>query len=224
MDFCPQSVAWGDAATWIAGAGTIALGFLAWKTSQRATEIAQQQHEHHVDERKESARITGRLLFNELCSLPIRTVAALRALTAAIDWQDGNQIRNVTAVEHALRDLSETMVPNAEAVIDRIHHLPHSLGADLASLIGVTRSMQAMAQSMAKAVHVVEFPMRKALYAGSLTDFDGMHRQVSLVVELALGLSGEWQDFVGVERIDDVGVVTEWRDLTQRAGYEAATA
>lgn len=218
MGFCPQAVVWGDVATWAAAVGTIVIGVLAWRTAIQATRIAQLQHAHETKERSESARITGRLLYNELSIFPDRMVEMLRALTAAVDWQNQNQVVNATALKHALRELETTLLPNAEAVLDRIHHLPQSLGADLASLISVTRSLQATAH--VSAGRTIDFATGSALYAGNLMELTHLHKQVSLIVDLSMGLAHEWQDFVGVPRTAYHDLERELLELCRRAGYD----
>lgn len=203
---CPLAVEWGDVATWVAGIATTLVGLLAWLTSRKATaisklavEISEQQHKHHVSERTESARIIGRLLLNEIMALPGRLQRDLRALAAGVPNAGRDGIVNGTAAAKGLQWSSEVLMPGAEMVESRIHHLPDALGADLATLIGASRTARSIALEMN-----TRFSRsgKAALYAGNLADFAVLGQAIMGLAELSIQFEAEFRAYVGIPLAD----------------------
>ena len=205
VTFCPNSLVWGDLATWVSGIATLIVGFLAWQASSRAvrisheaTRIAKQQLDEGMRERVETARIIGRLLHSEITTLPVRANRALTALERAINWSYGNQIINESAIQFTLETCIQPMLPSAERVEERIHTLPDSLGADLAALIGHIHTTQDIASLIAKKIEVIQFPVRKLHYSGHHDHFDSFLKQLFALTSMSMGFATEFQQFVGV--------------------------
>jgi len=92
--------------------------------------------------------------------------------------------------------LSETMLPNAERVEDRIHNLPIQLGADLATLISHTRDISAEARRI-RAQVIVETGFRQAThYVGDTSDLVKLLSYISFVHDLAVSFRVEFRAFV----------------------------
>lgn len=230
IEFCPLEAEWGSWADWAAvavagwgalaavvvgtgaAAATVWVALLAHRTSRRATEIAegakliaQQQHDEAVKLRQDTARVLGRLLQTEVTVLPERIAHVLRAWEAAIAWGETIAIRNDRAFEVALEQAGLQFLPGAEAAEARIHNLPDSLGADLATLIGSLRSMNHIAKRMAAKVRYSQMPAdlggkTTILYAGNHRDFSELRKNLLWHLEVSLVLAGDLQDFIGVAR------------------------
>ncbi|HEL3824186.1 TPA: hypothetical protein UM684_004575 [Stenotrophomonas maltophilia] len=220
MAMCPLAVDWGNVADWaavavgvLAAAGTIGVAVLANRTSKRATAIAEeaariaaQQHQEALDTKSENARILGRMLLNEISTLPMRIGSLRRACNAAVDWNPPMEIGNVSALEFLLRECGHSLFPGAEAVEARIHNLPDSLGADLATLIGGSRTLNDMARRMKERVREPSRnPIGKSFpttYAGKMADFELLRDHITWLHELSPEFANDFRVFVGLERQD----------------------
>lgn len=222
MAICPLAVDWGNVADWAAvvvgvgaAAATTFVAVLAHGTSKRATEIAEkateiaaQQHGEAVKLREDTASILGRLMLVEMTVLPGRLAATLKALHAGIEWETAAMgIKSGHALVIALDETALSFVAVAETVEDRIHNLPNALGPDAGTLIGASRSLNDLAKRMRAKVRVTQDPedlggKSHVLYAGAFSEFRGLRKQLSWMLNASIQYAGDFQDFVGVERTD----------------------
>lgn len=191
---------------WAAWAAVFAalVGLLAWVTSKRAVYIAQQQHRVAIESRDAQARILGRLLLSEITALPARIDYVLRAWNAAISWDNPPTIVNSTALEKALEEASQSVLPFAENLDARIHNLPDALGDDLATMIGGSRTLNDLALRIGSRVRDPAWqPGGRSsvpLYAGSTTEFENLRSHLEWFLTLSPTFANEFRDFVGVSQ------------------------
>lgn len=222
--FCPSVIVWGDVATWIAGLATVTVGVLAWRTSRRATEIANEaKHiaEQQLDDAKrlrdERARIIGRLLHVEITLLPTRARAALIAMDKAIDWATGT-VKNATALSASLDSFDESLLASSEQVEEQLHYLPQGIGADLATLIGYVRSLRQAASMIRAQAHQVQFPRAAVLFSGSSSQLQSFLKQQYALTDMAVTFAPEFQEFVGVPQRPYEQIRTELSRLRSTHG------
>lgn len=213
MAMCPLAVDWGNAADWAAvvvGLGaavaTTFVAVLAHRTSKRATEIAEkateiaaQQHGEAVKLREENARIIGRLLLYEVAALPAHLDALAAAWEDAISWNTPEKITNGKQVIRVLEGVSRSLLPGAERVEERIHNLPDSLGADLATLIGGGRTLAEIAATIApRVIHPTMANGGQFRYSGDGENFALLRQQLRWLLGLSEEFAKEFATFVGV--------------------------
>lgn len=217
MAICPLAVDWGNVADWAAvvvGVGaavaTTFVAVLAHRTSKRATEIAgkateiaAQQHGEAVKLREENARIIGRLLLYEVVSLPAHLSALLEAWEDGIDWNSPATITKGKQLLGVLDGVSRSLVPGAERVEERIHNLPDSIGADLATLIGGGRTLTEIAATIVpRVVHPSMSNGGRFGYKGDPADFNLLRQQLKWLLEISSDFEVEFRAFVGVRPSD----------------------
>lgn len=219
MAICPLAVDWGNVADWaavsvgaLAAVGTIYVAISANRTSKRAaaiaeeaTKIAAQQHGEAVKLREENARIIGRLLLYEVIALPARMAAMIKSLEAGVDFGGDHRIQDGGAMNHALDEAERALLPGAERVEDRIHNLPDSLGADLATLIGGSRTLGELVRKIrSRTVHPTGVnPTWR--YRGEMLDFDILRNQLRWLREISESFSDEFRAFVGIGPDEEFG-------------------
>ena len=212
MTICLLSTDWGNVADWAAvvvGVGaavaTTVVAVLAHRTSKRAAEIAEeatriagQQHAEAVTLREETARIIGRLLLNEVSTLPIRLQQVKEALGMA-GFEPGVH-KWAVAVRAAIAELEGPLLPSAELAEDRIHTLPRRLGADLAMLIGRARDARSgVAQIQALVDGAVDLSSQQ--HSGkwvtqAYSQVSNFQLQLELFEQSAAAFANEFQGFV----------------------------
>lgn len=219
MAICPLAVDWGNVADWaavavgvLAAGGTILVAISANRTSKRAaaiaeeaTKIAAQQHGEAVKLREENARIIGRLLLYEVIALPARMAAMIKSLEAGVDFGVDHRIRDGGVMNQALDEAERALLPGAERVEDRIHNLPDSLGADLATLIGGSRTLGELVRKIrSRTVHPTGVnPTWR--YRGEMLDFDILRNQLRWLQEISDSFSDEFRAFVGIGPDEEFG-------------------
>ncbi|MEX0182167.1 MULTISPECIES: hypothetical protein [unclassified Stenotrophomonas] len=217
IEFCPLADEVGNLADWFAvGVGTIAavsttvVAFLAYRTSKRATDIAEeakgiarQQHGEAVKLRQENARIIGRLLLYEVVTLPTHLSALLTAWEDGIDWTSPATIKKGQQLLRVLDGVSRSLVPGAERVEERIHNLPDSIGADLATLIGGGRTLAEIAATIVpRIVHPSMSNGGRFGYKGDHEDFSLLRQQLKWLLEISSDFEKEFRAFVGIRPSD----------------------
>ncbi len=233
FDFCLPAIGTENAADWaavlvgvwaaaiaavaavvgIAGAAaTVWVALLAHRTSQRATEIseqaaqiARQQHQEAVTLRTENARIVGRLLLYEVSGLPKHLNALLEAWEGSIEWNDSPQITNGKQLLRVLEGLTHSLLPGAERVEERIHYLPDSLGADLATLIGGGRTLAEIGAIISPRVTLPKMSNGgKFGFTGDGDMLGALRTQLAWMLELSQVFEKDFMKFV-VVRPSDAG-------------------
>ncbi|MEB2184378.1 MULTISPECIES: hypothetical protein [Xanthomonas] len=212
--------AWATVASGLFGALTAVVGWLAWKTSQRAAaisasavEIAAQQHRETVRLREDTSKILTRLLLEEVSSLPIRVAMVRRSWEHSIKWGgvDGAapRISDGKRFEFALQEASRSFMPSAEQVQERIHNLPDHYGANLATLIGGSRTLNDMAHRIKGRLRPpTPIPGTRAdipAYASDPFDFLMVRNYLSWLFDFSKGYANEFRALAGIELIDFSG-------------------
>lgn len=220
IEFCPLAAEWGNVADWaavvvgaLAAGGTIGVAVSANRTSKRAaaiaeeaTKIAAQQHGEAVKLREENARIIGRILLYEVTALPARMAMMVRDLDTGIDVQN-RQIRDGGAMTRALDEAERALLPGAERVEDRIHNLPDSIGADLATLIGGSRTLGELVRKIRDRVIKPTGVNPRWRYAGEYSDFQLLLGQLEWLHGISEEFAAEFRKFVAVSPEEQFGPV-----------------
>lgn len=184
IEFCPLADEVGNLADWaavfvgaIAAIATTVVAVLAYRTANRATDIAeeakdiaQQQRKEAADLRDAQARILGKRLRQEVTELTLRVGGLLRRLDSAVSFVGLPQIQNGDELVRMLDEASMPLLPGARAVEDRIHNLPNAMGADLATLIGADQTLEERVKNMRARLHATGRRSPRA-YGGETTDF-----------------------------------------------------
>lgn len=215
IEFCPLEAAWGNWADWaavvagvLAAVGTIVVAVLANRTSKRAAEIAEeakgiaaQQHNESVKLREANARIIGRLLLHEVSEMPARLDSRVRALESAVGM-GADPTLSVQKLLSAVEQIQVPLLPNAERVEDRIHTLPNSIGADLATMISHTRDLVGSANRVRDRIQIEEpraIGMRTTFHFLGHDELGTMRKQLAFVAEVAPEFAMEFRAFVLAE-------------------------
>lgn len=193
-------------------AATVWVALLAHRTSKRATEIAdraaqiaQQQHGEAVKLRQENARIIGRLLLYEVIALPARMSSMVKSWQAAVDFTGTPRIVNGDQALRTLDEAKEALLPGAERVEDRIHNLPDSIGADLATLIGGSRTLSELVRKIKGRIVLPTGVIPAWRYTGDTADFDVLLEQLTWLEEISDEFVRDFRTFVGVGPEDELG-------------------
>jgi len=200
---------WGAIATAAVGVVTVVVALLAWLTSRRAatiaqqaTTIAKQQHEEAMRLRNEDARIIGRMLLYEIDAAPHRLSALATKWQKCIAWDDDARIRFVNEFKEVLADAALPVFPGAEKVEQRIHNLPNALGADLATLIGGSRTLVEIVRKIGQRIHHPSHVGDRFRYQGSRTDLATLLHQLNWLATMSEALAAEFRIFVGVSEVE----------------------
>lgn len=202
---------WGTVATTVVGVVTVGVAVLAWLTSRRAakiadeaTVIASQQRDESLRLKEDAARIVGRLLFSEIGTVPARAARIVRGMRKAVG--PGESFSTLTSVrdyDRAMFEARQDLLPTAEHVLDKIHTLPDSLGADLAMLISSCMTLKAMAVRVE--ARVVRFSVDTETgekevikFSDGPGDYVAMLDQALWVVRYGAQFANSFQRFVGV--------------------------
>lgn len=213
MEICPLAADWGNWADWaavfvgsVAALGTIWVATLANGTSKRAAEIAeeaktiaQQQHKEAVYLREAQARILGRQLLYEVLAVPARLSALSRRWGSAVTLEDPPNIVNGTEFLRVLKESKVPLLPGAQRVEDRIHNLPDSLGADLATLIGGTHTLYELTRKVQERVKPATPAIASFRYAGDPDDLKRMHYHLNWLHDLSSTFAADFERFVITE-------------------------
>lgn len=232
ITFCPLEADWGNFADWatvavgawgIVAATTVGIGaagatlwvaMLAHRTSkraaqiaERATLIAQQQHDEAVQSRQANARIVGRLLVHEVSALPERVwMHHLRSARERPKSSDGPEVHEQYArhLVNMLKLGSKPLLPGTELSQDRIHTLPDELGNDLARLLGFSRTMMTRSEGLLPQFVEVQLEgqpprLRHVASSNYITEYLQFLRQFS---ELSLEFAPKFREFVGEPVMD----------------------
>ena len=233
MAICPLAVDWGNVADWAAivvsgwgaiatvvvGAGaaaaTVWVALLAHRTSKEATQIAdraakiaQQQHDEAVNMRAANARIVGRLLLNEVCDLPQR----LYTIHVRSGWTTikfvGQEKAAFTAmnVKEALEESRRPLLPGAEKSESRIHTLPDRLGADLATLIGYSRTLNATSDALIESLSAIteeqSTEIAEFIYSSRAGAVESYRGYVAMFCNQSIEVANDFRKFVGLPPYD----------------------
>ncbi|WP_099562161.1 hypothetical protein [Stenotrophomonas maltophilia] len=215
IEFCPLADDVGNLADWaavfvgaIAAIATTVVAVLAYKTSDRATDIAQkakdiaekakdiaqQQHQEAADLRDAQARILGKRLRHEVTHLALRVGGLLRQLDSAVSFVGLPHIENGDKLVGMLDEASMPLLPGGRAVEDRIHNLPDALGADLATLIGADQTLEERVRNMRARLHAVG-PDSPWAYGGETTDFLILKNHLDWIRGLATNVALQFISF-----------------------------
>ncbi|WP_434990086.1 hypothetical protein [Xanthomonas melonis] len=189
---------------------SVCIGVLAWMTSRNAVKIAKQQYDAASKLREDTARILVRLLVNEVSSLPARIAMMTRHLNSAVWWaheyRSANLIVNQPAFEALIAECQMPMLPIAEQVQERIHNLPEHFGADLATIVGMSRTLNDSARRVsARLAPVVPMPGNFASgmgYNGNTQDFEILRDHLTLLLDMSKEYANDFRALANVGPID----------------------
>lgn len=187
----------------IAGAAaTVWVALLAHRTSKRAAEIAEeatkiaaQQHQEAVLLREAQARIVGRQVLYEVMAFPRRVAALRKNWELAVSLQAPVRIVDGQKLIETLDEAALPLLPISQRIEDKIHNLPDSLGADLATLLGGS-------QTVSEIVRKIQGRAKRsdALtgwgYKGDTADFGLLHYQLRWLEDLGKTFSSDFESFV----------------------------
>ncbi|WP_323551974.1 hypothetical protein [Xanthomonas campestris] len=153
IEFCPLAGEVGNLADWaavvvgaLAAIATTVVAVLAYKTSNRATDIAgeakviaEQQRRDLLDQKQGTARILGSLLQMEIGLLPTKLTQLLRDYDDELKPFLEGDLDSGARLDAVIGELSGNFLPAAESVLEQLHTLPNQLGALIASVIGMSR-------------------------------------------------------------------------------------
>jgi len=199
--------AWAAIGAWTAAVATVCVAIAAQKTSAKAVDIAREQHKETVDARNASARIIGRMLLHEVSRLPYELSAQYHAMERDKPRRYEAEFPepDFEARMDAVRRTCSSFLPGAEKLQDRLHHLPDSIGDELAALIGYSRTLNHLAQRCSDAT------LRKGNPASAqnafLTEIGAVRSYTRLFQVAAIPFANEFRAFVGVESYDYSGCV-----------------
>lgn len=222
MAMCPLAVDWGNVADWAAvgvGVGaavaTTVVAMLAYRTSKRAAEIAEeatriaaQQHQEAVDNREANARIVVRLLLHEVSELPVQLAIQVKRCErrGGMDSQGTAPKYHVDSFVRALRAAGGSFLPGTEQVLDRIPNLRDEIGDDLATLVGYNRTINQMSKDLMPMVVTSPIPNLSGLpsfsYTGNEKDIELFRKYLAVFLGLAIDFANRFRAYGGVEQYD----------------------
>lgn len=194
--------AWAAIGAWAAAVATVCVAIAAQKTSAKAVDIAREQHKETVDARSASARIIGRMLLHEVSRLPYELSAQYHAMNRNKPRRCKDEFRepDFEAWIDAVRRTCSSFLPGAEKLQDRLHHLPDTIGDDLAALIGYSRTLNHLAQ------RCLDATQRKGNPA-LMMEIGAVRSYIRVFHEAAIPFAPTFQAFVGVETYDYSGCI-----------------
>ncbi|CAD0338903.1 hypothetical protein CFBP498_26260 [Xanthomonas hortorum pv. vitians] len=189
---------------------SVGIGVLAWVTSRTAVKIARQQYVAALQLREDTARILVRLLMNEVSSLPARVAMTIRYLNGSVWW--ANEYRPVSVIvkgqafKALIAECQMPMLPIAEQVQERIHNLPKHFGEDLASIVGMSRTLNDSARRVSERLAPIA-PMPgnfadEMAYNGNTQDFEILSDNLALLFEMSKQYANEFRALANIELID----------------------
>jgi len=218
--------AWAVVVGAIVGAATVAVAVLAWRTSERAREIAseasaisaksteisersakiaeaakdiaQQQHREGVRIREGIARIVGGILQYEIAHFPARIGNIIRVLNRGVFSDDGIII-GVEDLNWVLDQFRSSPLPATEQAADRLHNLPEKLGFSVAELVGNWKALSVPILAISK--RIVSGQSEPELVIGRHNpDFESLgqlHHSLTHLLAISIGTAKSFAKFVG---------------------------
>lgn len=213
IEFCPLAEEVGNLADWFsvgvgavaAVATTVVAGF-AYKTSKRATDIAEeakgialQQHEEAVANRKATERIVVALLMHEVSELPVQIGILIQRCDRKVPVDSEGELTRPDIFEfaRALGGSSGSLMPGTEQVLDRIHTLQDEVGDKLAALVGYSRTLSQMSKDFSQFIEI-GFPTAKnmrerLIYTGNERDIAVFRTYLANFLGLAIDFANEFR-------------------------------
>ncbi|WP_416203730.1 hypothetical protein [Xanthomonas euvesicatoria] len=189
---------------------SVGIGVLAWVTSRNAVKIARQQYDSALQVREDTGRILVRLLMNEVSSLPARVAMTIRYLNSAVWWAAEGRPHHVIvqarAFEALIAECQMPMLPTAEQVQERIHNLPDHFGADLATIVGMSRTLNDSARRVSgRLAPIALIPGNFAAgmaYNGNSKDFEVLRDHLALLFDMSKQYANEFRALVNEGPLD----------------------
>jgi|GEM_PF-4128411 len=146
---------WSTIVGGVVGIATVAVAVLAWFTSRRAAEIAdeatriaKQQKEEESERQAAQRRTLEQVLFNEVVNLQQVSGAALTSAVLGIDLTQANGLGNERALRRSLDLCADDWLPVTVSVQNQLYLLNRGHGEVLARLIGETIRLRSMAKAL----------------------------------------------------------------------------
>lgn len=215
IEFCPLADDVGNLADWtavavgaLAAIATTVVAVLAYKTSSRATAIAdeakmiaERQHSDSVAQMHGTARILGSLLQIEISVLPLKLAALLRDYDATWKHYLKGNLEAGVRFERAIAELSQDFLPASKGVLEQLHTLPNLLGALIAQVIGMTRELSSTGERVSRRfarVDDMEGGYVIAGYRGAAQDFENLRTQIRSTLRESIRLAEALGEFTNV--------------------------
>lgn len=137
------------------GVATVAVAVLAWLTSRRAAEIAdeatriaKQQKDEESQKQAAQRRTLEQMLYNEVVGLQQVSGAALTSAVLGIDLTQANGLGNEHRLRRSLELCADDWLPVTVSVQSQLYLLNRGHGEVLARLIGEAIRLRRMARSL----------------------------------------------------------------------------
>jgi len=137
------------------GVATVAVAVLAWLTSRRAAEIAdeatriaKQQKDEESQKQAAQRRTLEQMLYNEVVGLQQVSGAALTSAMLGIDLTQANGLGNEHRLRRSLELCADDWLPVTVSVQSQLYLLNRGHGEVLARLIGEAIRLRRMARSL----------------------------------------------------------------------------
>ncbi|MEA9605751.1 hypothetical protein QY702_04615 [Xanthomonas campestris pv. plantaginis] len=212
IEFCPLADEVGNLADWaavvvgaLAAIATTVVAVLAYKTSNRATDIAgeakviaEQQHRDLLDQKQGTARILGSLLQMEVGLLPTKLTQLLHDYDDKLKAFEAREYGSGADLESVIGDLGGAFLPAAEGVLDRLHTLPDQLGALIASVIGMARDLRDTRQLVIERFDRINGMQGGFIVVGykrDLQDFSNLRGQIRTMLRQSIKLAESFNAF-----------------------------
>ncbi|MDX3932650.1 MAG: hypothetical protein QHC77_12020 [Stenotrophomonas sp.] len=229
IEFCPLADDVGNVADWVAVAvgafaavATTIVAYWAYKTSNRATdiaadakEIAQEQHNDYVAQRLGTARILGSLLRVEVGVLPTKMAKLLRDYDKGLARYRSSKIEGGDELTDAIEELHYKQLPAAEGVLEQLHTLPDQIGENVASFIGMSRDLAGTAKRInGRFIRIPDLEGSEMVvgYRGDEADFNHLRVQIRAMLRSSISLADSFNRFSGVQELtyESENVAAEW--------------
>lgn len=146
---------WSTIVGGVVGVATVAVAVLAWLTSRRAAEIAdeatriaKQQKEEEAQRQAAQRRTLEQTLYNEVVGLQQVSGAALTSALLGIDLSHATGLGNEHMLRRTLDLCSDNWVPVTVSVQNQLYLLNRGHGEVLARLVGEAIRLRSMAKAL----------------------------------------------------------------------------
>ncbi len=219
MDMCPLAADWGNVADWaavvvgfVAAIATTVVAVFAYRTSKRATEIAEeaariaaQQHDEFLGTKEANGQVVARIVLEEISQLP-NHLQELQRLCVHFVAEVPRTERDVKALNQFVAEWCKPFIPSTEQCADRLHNLPTEIRNELAALIGYSRSLNSSITDIAGSFAVVtdkyRVPAEVMVFRGELAQLKKMQENVDRFSDASLSMGSKLSTYVGAVRIE----------------------
>ncbi|HIB8542086.1 TPA: hypothetical protein ACWX5B_000501 [Stenotrophomonas maltophilia] len=216
MAMCPLAADWGNVADWaavvvgfVAAIATTVVAVFAYRTSKRATEIAEeaariaaQQHHEFLGTKEANGQVVARIVLEEVSQLPTH-LRELQRRCVRFVAEFPRREPDVKALNQFVADWCQPFTPSTEQCADRLHNLPIEIRNELATLIGYSRSLNSSITGIAGLFTVVTHrdraPAQEMVFRGELAQLKKMQENVDRFLDASLSVGSKLSTYVGAD-------------------------